>query len=262
MGCFQSTTASRATIPGPGAAAPQQAAPPAAEATEAIEAPVLVEVSVRERAIGDLKSIFQEVSANEHGQVNKAELSTLLDNRRDLDVLMKQACMNVLADVASTLIRNGGEQITWEEFLILAENVGHELKEFAVEEAKHDVEQLGEALAAEVAAAEEAKDKVLAWLKDIFESFTRDEDGAVSKEELEARLKEDDELDGESIAALIGRSGFNPLWKALSAIATNKGTSISWEELQAHILGPAKEDEKMELVIEDTSVTQGYWGCC
>lgn len=221
-----------------------------------------MEVSVRERAIGELKSIFQEVSANEHGQVNKAELSTLLENRRDLDALMKKSCMNVLADVASTLIRNGGEQITWDEFLSLAEVVGHELKEVAVEDAKHEVEQLEEALAAEVAAAEEAKDKVLAWLKDIFESFTRDEDGAVSKEELEARLKEDDELDGESIGALIGRSGFNPLWKALSALATNKDRSISWEELQAHILGPAREDEKMELVIEDNAVTQGCWGCC
>jgi len=235
----------------------------ATEATEATAAPVLVEVSVRERAIGELKCIFQEVSANEHGQGNKAELTTLLDNHRDLDALMKKSEMSTLASFVSKLIGMGGEFVAWEEFLSLAEEVGQEVKQAAVEEATREAERLEEAVAAELAAAEEAKEKVLTWLKGIFESFARDEDGAVSKEELEARLRQEDELDGESVGVLIERSRFNPVWNSLSALDTNKDGSITLEELQAHILCLAREEvEKMELVIEDVVATQHCWGCC
>merc|ERR1719367_570087 len=148
--------------------------------------------------------------------------------------------------------------MTWDEFLAIAEVTAHDLRPAAVGVATYEVEQCEEAVAAEVEQLEEAvaeaKNKVLAWVKGIFESFARDEDGAVSKRELEAKLKEEDELDGESISTLVGRSGFNPLWRALSALDTNKDGSISWEELYAHILGPAREDEKVESV---NAVTQG-----
>merc|ERR1719322_1435181 len=141
MGCCQSSTASRATNPGAGGGGQQQT-------VEATEAPVLIEVSDREHAIREVRKVFDEAGVNEHGHVDKAELSKRLANRNDLDVLMKKACLNALADVRAILSRNSDESMTWDELVAIAEVTAHDLRPAVVgceEAVAAEVEQLEEA---------------------------------------------------------------------------------------------------------------------
>merc|ERR1712190_206831 len=113
----------------------------------------------------------------------------------------------------------------------------------------------------EVAADVEAAEKALQWLKQRFDSLVANEDGAVSKEELAAKVKETEEADGENIGHLIGQAGFNPLWHTLDQLDTNKDGHISWEEFKAHICGASKM-EKVDVALEESAVTQRCFGCC
>merc|ERR1712066_1021526 len=145
----------------------------------------------------------------------------------------------------------------------------HEVKESIVElpatvaqEMKHEAEEFKQEVAADVEAAEKALacsiaagEKALQWLKQRFESLVADEDGAVSKEELAAKVKEIEDVDGENIGNLIGQASFNPLWRTLDQLDTNKDEHISWEEFKAHVCGAPKE-EKVDVVLEENAVTQ------
>merc|ERR1719499_2401357 len=122
------------------------------------------------------------------------------------------------------------------------------------QEAKHEVEEFKQEVAADVAAAEQA----MQWLKQRFDSLTADEEGAVSKEVLATKVKETEDVDGQSIGTLVGLAGFNPLYHALEQLDTNKDGHISWEEFKTHVCGSAKE-EKVEVVLEETAVRQRCW---
>jgi len=216
-----------------------------------------MEVSSRERAISELKGVFEVVNANEHGHANKVELIAMIENNRDLESLLKKSDMNALAEFVSMLVRVNGEFVAWDEFQTSAEKRVEEIKDVALEKATREVEQVEAVVAADLAAAVEAKDKMLTWLKDVFESFARDEDGAVGKKDLETQLAKEADVDGESVGTLAGRAGCNPLWQSLSGLDTDKDGHISWEEFQAHVLSSKPADE-----LDNNVVRQRWWGCC
>lgn len=266
MGCCYSTSTIRASA-GNGQAA-------------TAEAQVLTEVTAHERAIIDLKRIFEGAPANEQGHASKAELIASLEREQNLNALLKDAQMNEILDFVNMIATHGSEFVSWDEFIVFAAKAvcieaAHEVKESIVElpatvaqELKKEVEEFKQEVAADVEAGEkalqvslEAGEKALSWLKQRFESLIADEDGAVSKEELAAKVKESEEADGESIGQLIGQAGFNPLWHALDQLDTNNDGHISWEEFKAHVCGAAKA-EKVDVVLEESSVAPRCWACC
>merc|ERR1712060_977829 len=250
---------------------------PAAPATEAL---VMTEVTAHERAIIDLKRIFEGASANEQGHASKAELIASLEKEQALNALLKEAEMNETLDFVNRIATHGKEFVSWEEFMMFAvkavcQEAAEEVKESIVnlpatlvKETKHEVEEFKQEVAADVAAAEkalqcsvEAGEKALQWFKQRFESLTADEEGAVSKEELATKVKETEDVDGQSIGTLVGQAGFNPLYHALEQLDTNKDGHICWEEFKAHVCGTAKE-EHVDVAVEELAVTQRCWACC
>merc|ERR1712060_523166 len=101
----------------------------------------------------------------------------------------------------------------------------------------------------------EAGEKALQWFKQRFESLTADEEGAVSKDELATKVKDTEDVDGQSIGTLVGQAGFNPLYHALEHLDTNKDGQISWEEFKVHVCGTAKE-QKVDVALEEIAITQ------
>lgn len=126
------------------------------------------------------------------------------------------------------------------------------------QEAQHEVDEFKKEVAADVAAGR----KALSWLKERFESLAADEAGAVSKEELVTKLRETDEVDGQSFGELVGLAGFNPSWQAFEQLDTSMDGHVSWEELKAHLCGEKEVDEEVDALVDTTMVTQKCWGCC
>jgi Ca2+-binding EF-hand superfamily protein len=244
MGCFQSTTAAA----GRNAAGRQQTA---------ASAPVLTEVIAEERALTQLKLIFDGIDANENGSVSKTELTAALEKDQNLGALVKEAGMNNEFCVLNQLDTNEDHSVTWDEFL-------KQLKKAAVQE----VQEAGNLAAAELPADE----KVLKQLKELFGSLDANADGAVSKDELAAGLGKDKDEHGlvkdDSLGKLIEHAGFNCEWRTLERLDTNKDGLVTWDEFEAHLRSAAKEevqengDIAAAVVLEETMSKQSCWGCC
>merc|ERR1712060_751442 len=212
--------------------------------------------------------------------MGKAELIASLEKEQALNALLKEAEMNEILDFVNRIAAHGKEFVSWEEFMMFAvkavcQEAAEEVKESIVnlpatllqeakhlpaaivKETKHEVEEFKQEVAADVAAGE----KALQWFKQRFESLTADEEGAVSKDELATKVKETEDVDGQSIGTLVGQAGFNPLYHALEQLGTNQDGHIYWEEFKAHVCGSAKEDH-VDVAVEELAVTQRCWACC
>jgi len=211
------------------------------------EAPVLLEVPVQERATAQLKCVFDGVNANGVGQANKAELLSALEQEQGLDALLKDAGMSDRGFVRR-LGSHDGEFVSWDEFLQFAAKT-------VVQGVVHEVEVAVEQVASHVMAGE----KALVWLLTRFEGLVAEERAFVSKEELAAKLKETDDVDGESMTDLIAQAGFNPSWNSIDQVDTKEDGHISWEEFKAHVCHSADEEAVM---VEEIIVKQRCLGCC
>lgn len=247
MGCCASTSAARAT-----AASGRTAAEQAPGATETnTETTVLLEVSPQERALVELKRIFEAVHAL-NGHASKAELVTALEKEQELAALLKEAGLNETMDFVNKVGGVHEDFLSWESFQQCAEKA-------VVEEAKHEVKELEQ----EVVADLEAGEKALKWLKEAFEKVAADAEGAVNKQDLAAILQQDVQEAGDSIGKLIVDAGFNPMWSAFDHLDTNKDGAVTWTEFEAHVRSAVMKVEKeVEVVVEDTVATQRCWACC
>merc|ERR1712113_1375916 len=250
MGCCQSSTAARAT-----SAADQGRI--ADSALPARESPVLTELSDEEKALTQLKLIFDAVDVDENSSVSKTELTAALETNQNLVALIKKAGLNENFYVLNQLDTNNDHRITWAEF-------ESNLKKEAVQE----MADSGHVAAAELPVEE----KVIKRLKELFDYLDADEDGAVNKEELAAGLKEDKDEHGlmkdDSLGKLIERAGLNPYWNVLDDFDTNKDGFISWVEFEAHLRSVTKQevqetgDVGAAVVLEETLAAQSCCACC
>jgi len=221
MGCNTSSTKK----------APAREGQPQETKTDSSAPPTLTEASAEERALTQLKLIFDSVDTSGDGSVSKDELATALDKDESLGTLIKEAGFQSKYRDLSELDTNKDGCVSWEEFK-------GNLKEQAVKEVidKRDIP----------AAALPADEKVIKQLRAIFESIDKSGDDAVSKEELARKLDEDEDEHGlmkdGSFGGLIAEAKFNPNWRAFEALDTNADGLISWKEFEANLRGAARED--------------------
>jgi len=221
-------------------------------APSAAENPVLVEVSAYERALSELKRLFEKATANGLGHASKADLIAIVEQAQGLVVLLKEAGMEEMLGFVNRLVGHEGDFVSWEEFQEYA-------KKAVKEEVEHEVQVIEEVVIADVEAGKE----VLRQLKEFFESLIADEHGAVSKCELAIRLRDTDTVKSGSIGNLIRQASFNPLWHILDKLDTNNDGRITWEEFQAHVHGTATDvGKRIEVVVEETMSGQVCWRCC
>lgn len=228
------------------------------EGAQAEGSPIIIEITPRERALAELKRIFEGVHA-EDGHRSKAELAESLQKQQELSALLKEAGLKEVVELVRELGGQESELVSWEQLQTCAEKA-------VVQEAQHEVKEIEQ----EVVQDFQAGEKALQWVKALFEKLVADEQGAVSKEELATKLQADLQEVGESISKLIVEAGFNPIWNQLEELDTNKDGAVTWEELEVHIRGSSKELEaqvceaarELEVVIEDAVKRQRCWACC
>jgi len=213
MGC-NSSTAKKST-------------PPSVEEPTQAQPPTLTEETAQERALVQLKLVFDSIDANHDHAVSKVELEAALkkdEKQETLGPLVKDSGLNLKYNDLTVLGTKQDGCISWEEFL------GH-LQEKAVEEVK----ATGELAAAEIPATE----KALKQLKAVFDSIDVDGDGGVSKEELSAKLNGDRDEHGlmkeESFGQLVMDAGYNPYWNAFEKLVTKKTDRITWDEFENNL---------------------------
>jgi len=197
--------------------------------------PVLVEPHIQEKALTQLKLIFESIDGNDDGSVDKTELSTALGRDANLGALIKEAGFNDKYNVLNLLDTDKDGYVSWHEFQ-------SHLKGEAIKEVLHD----GSVAAAELPASE----KVLQQLRAIFDSIDANADGAVSQSELSAKLKSDTDEHGlmkdGSFGKLVDEAGLNPNFRAFDKLDTNGDNVITWIEFEAHLRKAASEEVKEE----------------
>jgi len=195
-----------------------------AQAEDVKVAPVLPEKSAEERALVQLKTIFDSIDVNKDGNVSKAELVTALDKDASIGDLIKDAGLNQEYNAMEQLQTSKDGHVTWEEFLA-------NLKEAA----KKEVLETGAVQGVELAANE----KAVQQLKKLFDTLDRNKDGAVSREELAAGMEKD-----ASIGQLIKEADLNPDYYVLEQLDTNDDGKITWDEFAAHLRKAASKEVK------------------
>lgn len=191
---------------------------PAPAATEET-APAAIEQTPEEKAMVQLKLIFDSIDANSSGTVDKAEFQNALEKNTDLGSLIKDAGLNPGFKALEKIDSNKDGHLTWTEF-----------SEYLKKAAEEEVQATGNVAGVEMAADE----KALQQLRIVFDSADLDKDNTVSSEELSVALKKDT-----SLADLVSKAGFNENFANPS-----KEGRISWEEFQDHLRGVAKEEVK------------------
>lgn len=246
MGCKQTKedAALEPTVPeaAPGSAGANSATedPPASHAEQT---PVAKEATPEEKALTQLKIVFESIDSDHNATVCKKELTTALTRDPELGKLIKEAGFNDKFDVLEQLDTNHDGRVTWDEF-------STNLKAAAVQEVKDH----GHVDAAELPADE----KALKQLKVIFEALDANHDGAVSKDELSNAMNQEP-----TIPRLITEAGFNAKYYVLEQLDTNHDGRITWNEFEDHLKSAAKEevmtkgDMEAAVVLEDQTQTEG-----
>jgi len=208
-------------------------------------------VTAGDRAVTQLKLVFDSIDADADGTVSKEELAAAIEKDGSLGAFIEEAGLSLNTDLSS---KDG--RVSWEEFQ-------KDLKEKAVEEVR---------LTGGLAAAEgPAHKKVMTQLKGIFDSIDANQDGSVSKDELAVKLKADCDEHGlikdGTFGQLVEEAGFNPSFRTFDSLNTNSDDRITWEEFEKNLRGTAtlevKEFGEVAGAVEvEERASIACWGCC
>lgn len=252
MGCCQSNTAARAT----GSEATGTSRRGQTEVA-ARESPVLTEITAEERALTQLKLIFESSDSNDDRHLSKRELTAALERDPNLGALVKEAGLNDVFYVLNQLDTNEDHHVSWEEF-----------KTHLKKAAMTQVQETGNVVAAELPVEE----KLFKQLRELFDNLDADKSGEVSKDELASGLKkgtdENGEMKDDSLGKLMERAGFDLDLDMLEQLDTNKDGLITWDEFDQHLRSSARKEVQdsgaiaAAVVLEEEMASQSCWGCC
>jgi len=188
------------------------------------EPDTVMEVTPQERALTQLKLIFDSIDADSDHSIDKAELANALKRDPNLGVLIKDAGFNEKYDLLDQLDTNKDGRLVWNEF-----------QQHLEKAAQAEVTETGNVAAADMPAEEKA------WieLRKIFSGLDLNSDGAVDRDELEKGLKAAKDLE-----ELIAEAGLNKEYYVLEQLDTNGDSRITWGEFEQHLKGAAKKEVK------------------
>lgn len=213
--------------------------------------PTIEPTTSKEKALVQLKLIFDSIDKDASDSICKVELTSALEtdsNRDKLGSLIKDAELNPGYNLMKDLDTDNNGRITWEEF-------SKHLEAAAVKEVEAD----GVVAAAEIPADQ----KVEKQLRSIFESLDADADDTISQEELVAALNKDPGL-----SDLVKEAGFNSQFNVMEHVNTDKTARITWREFEEHLRASAKQEVMGEVAhvkpveIEIHDENQSKCNCC
>lgn len=220
MGCTQ------AKGPKPGAKPTQQVVQPTAQpvrtetATAPTPAPPIPETP-EEKALTQLKLIFESIDKDADGSICKGELTTALEKDPKLQEFIKDAGFQANKDSLDTIDTNKDGRVTWDEF-----------KASLTVQAVKEIEQKDTIDAADLPAEE----KAAKHLRSLFDGMDVNKDNQVDKKELNEAMKKD-----ESLKLLLQESGVHTDWFVMEQLDDNLDGKWSWEEFEKYVKGGAKK---------------------
>lgn len=211
------------------------------------ELPVMIESTAAERALANVKAIFDSIAKDAEGSVSKIDFINTLGPNASIRALIKEAGLNQnWGAMGSTRTE---DRVTWEEVeanltrMQTPREPGVQV-EPAVEAIAEKKAEEAEALA-HLGSEEQAKralaaadEKAIEHVKKIFRGLEADGGEAVSKKELATSLAQD-----ELVVSLVREAAFNPQFCTLEHSESHE--RITWDEFEAHLRGAAQERTKL-----------------
>jgi len=206
------------------------------------ELPVMIESTAAERALADVKAIFDSIAKDAEGSVSKIDFINTLGPNASIRALLKEAGLNQNSAFCT-------HRVTWEEVeanltrMQTPREPGVQV-EPAVEAIAEKTAEEAEALA-HLGSEEQAKralaaadEKAIEHVKKIFRGLEADGGEAVSKKELATSLAQD-----ELVVSLVREAAFNPQFCTFEHSESHE--RITWDEFEAHLRGAAQERTKL-----------------
>lgn len=210
------------------------------------ELPVLTEATSEERALANVKAIFDSVAKDAEGSVSKIDFINNLGPNASIRALIKEAGLNQnWGAMGST---RAEDRVTWEEFeanlrrmqspretAVQGEPAVEAVAEKKVEEAEALAHPGSEEQAKRALAA--ADEKALEHVRNIFQGLEAESGEAVSKKGLATSFAQD-----ELAASLVREAALNPQFCTFEHSESHD--RITWDEFEAHLRGAAQEKAK------------------
>jgi len=193
---------------------------------------VLTEVSAHERALAELKRIFEGVTANEHGCASRVELTASLEHERNLLALLKEAGLNEILHVVSRLVSHEGDFVSWDEFQQYAQKA-------VVQEVEREVKETEKEVAAVVRDAKEMDRQVEEMEKEVAADLAPntilqevEREVKEAAKEVSASVREVKDLGSEAAAKIeAGEKVFQLLKELFESLASYNDRGVSKDEL-------------------------------
>jgi len=180
-------------------------------------------LTAEEKAIAQLKFLFESIDMDSDKTVNRKEIHAALQKNDQLRALVGEAKLNPDAHVLWQLDTNKDGRVSWEEF-------ESHLKQAATEQ----VENTACVPAAEVFVEAKAE----ARLRQIFKSIDSNKDNTVNRKELAAKLAEE----GEGFKTLLAEAGLDSNFEILAQLGADSNGRITWDKFYGKLKEAAKAE--------------------
>jgi len=178
--------------------------------------------TAEEKAVAQLKVLFESIDVDTDKTVNKQELETALKQNEKLRSLIFAATFNPDVQVLEQLDTNKDGRLSWEEF-------ERHFKKVAVGEVKK--------CQVLFSATEAVEEKAETRLKEIFKAIDTNKDNVVDSAELTSKLNA---KEGDGFKTLLKDAGVNTKVKVRKQLDANKDGKVTWPEFHGKLKGAAQ----------------------
>jgi len=169
-------------------------------------------LTAEEKAVAQLKFLFESIDMDSDKTVDRKELQAALQKNAQLQALIAEANLNPDSAVLQQFDTNKDGRVSWEEF-------ESHLKKAAITQ----TEENGCVAAAEVIVGEKAK----ASLKEVFKLIDSNKDNTVDKDELATKFRAGE---GEALKTLFAEAGLKTSSEVLEQLGADSDKRVTWDK--------------------------------